>query len=41
MEEPVHKKTRTDDDDDNVALVLYGVDDLRMVSCVMAAAGSI
>ena len=40
MEEPVHEKTRTDDDD-NVALVLYGVDDLRMVSCVMAAAGSI
>ena len=34
MEEPVRKKTRTnDDDDDNVALVLYGVDDLRMVSC--------
>ncbi|XP_065900500.1 sorbitol dehydrogenase-like [Dysidea avara] len=30
MEEPVHEKTRTDDDD-NVALVLYGVDDLRMV----------
>ena len=31
MAEPVTKKARSDDDD-NVALVLYGVDDLRMVS---------
>jgi len=36
MEEPVRKKTRTNDDlDDNVALVLFGVDDLRMVNCVL------
>ena len=34
MEEPVEKKSRTDEVD-NIAVVLYGVDDLKIVEIIL------